>query len=165
MTSTSQWVASNSVRFTIEPEKLTNIRKSIRPQDDSAARPYQAQTKTKANTTVPGSVKPTVSSRGIGDRLQWPLPRWSSRGPTQLQAQSQSRPRLHIQPYPSNSLDCKACREWHVACDHSRPQCEHCYQQQILCFYVSPNQKPIRKAKRLETSELVNLHSGEPAQT
>ncbi|KAJ6114013.1 transcriptional regulator family: Fungal Specific TF [Penicillium sp. IBT 18751x] len=38
-----------------------------------------------------------------------------------------------------DSPGCKACREWHVACDHAKPQCSHCYQQQLLCFYVNPD--------------------------
>ncbi|KAJ5160922.1 uncharacterized protein N7482_007926 [Penicillium canariense] len=102
--------------------------------------------------------QPPAVSRGICSRIaQWLWPDgWGHSGePPSLFAgtrsqQSASRPPLHIQSYASASLDCMACREWNVACDHSRPQCEHCYQQQILCFYVSPKQMPKRKARRVE---------------
>lgn len=85
----------------------------------------------------PGGWVPSCESQGLG-----------SAGSGTSSQQSASRPQLHIQPYASASLDCKACREWNVVCDHARPQCEHCYEQQILCFYVSPSQKPKRKARR-----------------
>ncbi|CRL18027.1 Fungal transcriptional regulatory protein, N-terminal [Penicillium camemberti] len=44
-------------------------------------------------------------------------------------------------PYQLNPGDCKACREQRTACDHTRPQCSHCWSQQLLCFYVDPEQK------------------------
>lgn len=44
-------------------------------------------------------------------------------------------------PYQPNPGDCKACREHRTACDHTRPQCSHCWSQQLLCFYVEPKQK------------------------
>ncbi|KAI2713937.1 transcriptional regulator family: Fungal Specific TF [Penicillium roqueforti] len=60
-------------------------------------------------------------------------------------------------PYQLNHGDCKACREQHTTCDHTRPQCSHCWSQQLLCFYVDPKrrkQKNIRKAtfSEVETS-------------
>lgn len=103
--------------------------------------------------------QPPAISRGICTRIaQWLWPGgWGPScespglGPASAGANSQqsaSRPQLQIQPYASASLDCKACREWNVVCDHTRPQCEHCYEQQILCFYVSPSPKPKQKARR-----------------
>ncbi|CAL5868028.1 uncharacterized protein PFLUO_LOCUS2251 [Penicillium psychrofluorescens] len=57
-------------------------------------------------------------------------------------------------PNRANSpADCKACREWQVPCDQAHPQCSHCWQQQILCFYVTPKVKPKRgQATGLEPS-------------
>jgi hypothetical protein len=91
-----------------------------------------------------GGWGPSCESTGLGS-AQCVGPGTSSR---QSASASASRPQLHIQPAASASLDCKACREWNVVCDHARPQCEHCYEQQILCFYVSPSQNPKRKARR-----------------
>ncbi|KAF7718581.1 Fungal Zn(2)-Cys(6) binuclear cluster domain-containing protein [Penicillium ucsense] len=64
------------------------------------------------------------------------------------------RVRLQIEPRASVSLDCKACRERGMVCNQVRPQCEQCYEQQTLCFYVSPSfkgqrQKRTRRADRV----------------
>ncbi|KAJ5432151.1 uncharacterized protein N7458_011307 [Penicillium daleae] len=142
-----------------------------RPQNDSLGRQSSAHLQNKAAAqprSQPrrdgaarglGTCQPPTISRGICARIaQWLWPGgWGpSCEPTSLNTsnsgtssqQSASRPQLHIQPYASASLDCKACREWNVVCDHARPQCEHCYEQQILCFYVNPGQKPNHKARR-----------------
>lgn len=94
----------------------------------------------------PGEWGPSCESTGLGSA------QCAGSGTSSHQSASASasalRPQLHVQPAASASLDCKACREWNVVCDHARPQCEHCYEQQILCFYVSPSQNPKRKARR-----------------
>ncbi|GFF33472.1 hypothetical protein IFM51744_02123 [Aspergillus udagawae] len=43
---------------------------------------------------------------------------------------------------------CKACRTWGVACDRQQPRCSHCLDQQILCFYVAPLRKTMKKSSR-----------------
>ena len=93
--------------------------------------------------TVQPESKPTsqnVLSRGICERLSdwlWPT-QWGH--PCETPTPSCST----RQPY----ADCKACREWHVDCDHARPQCSHCTQEQLLCFYVDPTANPkMRKRK------------------
>ncbi|KAJ6155200.1 hypothetical protein N7470_005766 [Penicillium chermesinum] len=75
---------------------------------------------------------------GVSGRLrQWLWPAWWGPQSKQLQAGL-------CQPYLSQPGDCKACRDWGVHCDRSRPQCGHCYDEQILCFYVG---QPIIKPK------------------
>lgn len=135
-----------------------NTRTSIQPRDGSIIESCSAQANTKAKAS--NLIQSTVFSRRIGGCIsQWLCTRWwgSSDEPAQLQAEclyrpQPTRPLLQVQPYPSNSLDCKACREWNVNCNHSWPQCEHCYQQQILCFYVGPRQNAMRKARQSEIS-------------
>jgi hypothetical protein len=90
------------------------------------------------------STKTTVSvqnsmSWGICGRLShWLRPTlWGS------PCEAPTTPRPTRQPYN----DCKACREWHVVCDHAKPQCSHCCQEQILCFYIDPTAKPKIKRK------------------
>ncbi|KAJ5369698.1 uncharacterized protein N7496_005790 [Penicillium cataractarum] len=146
-----------------------------RPQDDSPGRQSSSSSTSTSQTSKPTAqprpqpmrdgarglttAQPPAISRGICGRIaQWLWPGgWGpSCEPTGLGSvgsgtssqQSASRPQLHIQPYASASLDCKACREWNVVCDHARPQCEHCYEQQILCFYVNPGQRARQKTRR-----------------
>lgn len=102
-----------------------------------------------------------MAARGICGRItQW---LWSNNvgGHDQNPALQTHAP----QPYQSDPLGCKACREWKVACDHARPQCDHCYQQQLLCFYVKPSPPKIkRKTKRPEAiPELGTLLNGRRA--
>lgn len=47
---------------------------------------------------------------------------------------------------------CKACRTWGVACDRQQPRCSHCLDQQILCFYVAPLRKTMKKSSRSRAS-------------
>lgn len=47
---------------------------------------------------------------------------------------------------------CKACQAWGVTCDRQRPRCAHCLDQQILCFYVAPLPKTIRRPKQSASS-------------
>ena len=47
---------------------------------------------------------------------------------------------------------CKACQAWGVTCDRQRPRCAHCLDQQILCFYVAPLPKPVRRPKQPASS-------------
>lgn len=56
-------------------------------------------------------------------------------------------PHLAQKSYQINPGDCKTCREHHITCDHARPQCSHCWSQQLLCFYVEPKPKRHRKTK------------------
>lgn len=103
----------------------------------TSARPHggQVQPKPVASQTS----QTTFLSRGICDRLShWLWPTWWG-SPCELPAS----PRPIRQPYD----DCKACREWHVDCDHARPQCSHCCQEQLLCFYVDPTTKPKPRPK------------------
>lgn len=129
-----------------------------RIQNNANEQPRSSQPQVGTGRDLRTGQPPTIS-RGICTRIaQWLWPgRWGPSceppglGPASAgigSQQSVSRPELQIQPYASASLDCKACREWNVPCDHARPQCEHCYEQQILCFYVSPSPKPKRKARR-----------------
>jgi hypothetical protein len=48
---------------------------------------------------------------------------------------------------------CKACRTWGVVCDRQRPRCSHCLDQQILCFYVAPLRKTMKKSSRSRVSQ------------
>ncbi|PKX99244.1 uncharacterized protein P174DRAFT_42655 [Aspergillus novofumigatus IBT 16806] len=48
---------------------------------------------------------------------------------------------------------CKACRTWGVACDRQQPRCSHCLDQQILCFYVAPLRKTMKKSSRSRVSQ------------
>lgn len=104
------------------------------PQDSVVSRPMASEN---SRTSNQSPIQPI--SRGLCARLsQWLWPSlWgceTARPPTQTY---------------TDSLGCKACGEWHVACDHAKPQCSHCYQQQILCFYVNTN--PPKRHKRLDS--------------
>ncbi|CAK96309.1 uncharacterized protein An02g00957 [Aspergillus niger] len=57
-----------------------------------------------------------------------------------------------------HSYPCKACQTWGVVCDQQRPRCSHCLDQQILCFYVAPLQKPPKRSTKSRSRhvELVN---------
>lgn len=57
-------------------------------------------------------------------------------------------------PYQLNPGDCKACREQRTACDQTRPQCSHCWSQQLLCFYVDPKQKKQRSHRKPTVREV-----------
>lgn len=95
---------------------------------------------------ITSSSAQSVISRNICGRIsQWLWSGWWGTG-----CEPASNPHATRQPYQKDPLDCKACREWGVACDHTRPQCAHCYDQQILCFYVNRNEKVKRKAKPVE---------------
>jgi hypothetical protein len=150
-----------------------NIRKSIRLQGGSVAHlcTVQTETEAKARREVAKSVQRTVISLGISRHLlRWLRPWWLGSSYEAAQAQSPSlpcpsHPAHDIQPHQSDSLNCKACREWKVICDRSRPQCGHCYEQQLLCFYAGSNQKPMSRAKRSEIfSWLVDATQVEKAQ-
>lgn len=54
----------------------------------------------------------------------------------------------HEQISERENYPCKACQVWGVTCDRQRPRCAHCLDQQILCFYVAPLPKTIRRPKR-----------------
>ncbi|KAJ5102509.1 transcriptional regulator family: Fungal Specific TF [Penicillium argentinense] len=106
-------------------------------------------------STPASAVQPVVISRGICGRLShWLWPGWWGNS---CDAPSQPSPRSTRQPY-----DCKACREWHVECDHARPQCAHCYQQQLLCFYVDPAVK--RKPKPKQNTTVPTLRPVVPSE-
>ncbi|KAJ5668687.1 hypothetical protein N7462_009757 [Penicillium macrosclerotiorum] len=142
-------MASSTPRKSTGPQNPSIVRRS--PALEEAQIKAPAQT----GTSVSGSAQPAAISRGICSRLShwlWPR-RWGAPCESVVpdsppRSPSRPRPTLHIQPYDSASLDCKGCREWNVTCDHARPQCGHCYDQQIICFYVSPKQQRKRKPKR-----------------
>ncbi|KAJ5179949.1 hypothetical protein N7492_003159 [Penicillium capsulatum] len=91
------------------------------------------------------SVAQSVIPRSVCGRIShWLWSGWWGTGCEPVSSPSTT------QPYEPDPLDCKACREWNVACDHTRPQCAHCYEQQILCFYVKPTHKPKVKATPVE---------------
>ncbi|EPS31678.1 hypothetical protein PDE_06635 [Penicillium oxalicum 114-2] len=119
-----------------------------------------------------GVIPPQEISRGICTRLtQWLWPgRWSLGGdsststglggaPSGLAAAS--RPQLQIEPRASASLDCKACRERGIECDQTRPQCGKCYEQQTLCFYISPTYKT-KRPTRTSRIKRVTAEEGNP---
>lgn len=108
----------------------------------SRAESSRAQPSPKINPTSAQSV---ISRNVCGRVSQWLWSGWWGSG-----CEPAPNPHATRQPYQKDPLDCKACREWGVACDHTHPQCAHCYDQQILCFYVNPNQKVKRKAKPVE---------------
>lgn len=95
-------------------------------------------------------VSPAVLRLGICGRVfQWLLSGWRGAAFETCPAPTCSRSTRRTSPPDLNDhLGCKACREWHVACDGAWPQCSHCWQQQILCFYVHPRRKSnSKKAK------------------
>ncbi|OJJ76627.1 hypothetical protein ASPBRDRAFT_52198 [Aspergillus brasiliensis CBS 101740] len=57
-----------------------------------------------------------------------------------------------------HSHPCKACQTWGVVCDQQKPRCSHCLDQQILCFYVAPPQKPTKRSPKSRSRhvEIVN---------
>ncbi|CAG8891991.1 unnamed protein product [Penicillium egyptiacum] len=75
---------------------------------------------------------------------------WSGWRGTAFEAASPDLPK----PYQPNPADCKACREHHTACDHTKPQCSHCWSQQLLCFYVEPIQKKRKDHRKATVSEV-----------
>jgi len=105
------------------------------------ARTNRAPPSNSTSTSAP----PNKSISGVCDAISR---MWS--GWTGCDNQAATNGSASHQPYQSDPTDCKACREWHVPCDHTRPQCDHCYQQQLLCFYTNPNQpKPKPKTKKV----------------
>lgn len=59
-------------------------------------------------------------------------------------------PAKREQPQTKNGNEeatCRACCSCGVVCDGRRPQCSHCYHEQLLCFYVPPVRKTKRKTK------------------
>lgn len=46
-------------------------------------------------------------------------------------------------------VDCKACRSRGVSCDGRRPRCSHCVEQQVLCFYVTPQRRSRARSKNV----------------
>ncbi|CAI7647094.1 unnamed protein product [Penicillium pancosmium] len=91
-----------------------------------------------AQTIQTVSVQTNMPSGICGRLSHWLWPTWW--GPP---CEPSTTPRPTRQPYN----DCKACREWHIVCDHAKPQCSHCCQEQLLCFYVDPTAKPKIKRK------------------
>jgi hypothetical protein len=152
---------------------MTNIRKHSQFKDDSQHSQFkddsrQCSTQTKSPVTASAavarcSVEPATTSREAPGRI--PLRRSATpKEPSLFPAESPSHsrpvhPQLYIQPCQSDSLDCKACRELNVLCDHARPQCSQCYQQQTLCFYVSPRQRPKNMAEIWRWLEMSSFES------
>lgn len=137
------------------PRKTDGQRKHSQSKADSRRCPAQTQISAKGSAAVPRcSVELATTSREAPSRdskrrsafpnlLSFSL----ADSPADCPSDSRSvRPQLYIQPCQSNSLDCKSCRDLDVLCDHTRPQCTHCYQQQTLCFYVSSKQRSKSKA-------------------
>lgn len=119
------WIGLWSI-LTLRMSPLADCPRSPRP--DSVA--------SKTSPSRAQSAQSAIISSGVCGRIsQWLWSGWGGTGCEPAPAQ----------PYQPDPLGCKACREWRVACDHTRPQCAHCYEQQILCFYVSPTAKPKRK--------------------
>lgn len=146
------WASRQVERSSVsDSRKLTNIRKHSQSKSDSRQCTAQTDVPAKASAAVRRwSVEPAMTSPEAPDRpaiWQSPVPHDISLSP---ESPSHSRPvhrQFYMQPLQDNLLDCKVCRESDAFCDHSRPQCSHCYQQQTLCFYVTPGQKSKSKAE------------------
>lgn len=138
---------------------LTQFRsRPTHPQSDSTLQPDSHQrpslpSAASASVSASGKshTKPVPSTmnerRGLCTRLSqylWPTLWGSGCDSASKHAPTPPQPRRH-HPDP---LDCKACREHKVDCDHTRPQCGHCFQEQLLCFYVNPVTKPRPRPKR-----------------
>lgn len=76
---------------------------------------------------------------------------------TSRESASSQRPGTQTQEQSLADTDeenpaCKACRTWGVSCDRQRPRCSHCLDQQILCFYVAPLRKTMKKSSKSRSS-------------
>ena len=131
---------SKDAHFRI-PGLLTNVRKHSQSKSDSRRCTAQTDIPVKTSAAVPRwPVEPATTSRSA-------TPHDESLSPEYPSHSRPVHPQLYRQPLQSDSLDCTVCRESNAVCNHARPQCSHCYQQQTLCFYVSPGQRPESEAK------------------
>ena len=66
------------------------------------------------------------------------------------QEQSHSHSHSHANDQEQSSYPCRTCRIKGKHCDLQQPSCSQCWEQQILCFYVPPLSRRLKKCKRRE---------------
>ena len=64
--------------------------------------------------------------------------------------QEQSHSHSHANDQEQSSYPCRTCRLKGKHCDLQQPFCSQCWEQQILCFYVSPLSRRLKNGKRRE---------------
>ena len=103
-------------------------------------------------TVMPAESKPTIqNSPRCGTDQNYTLVPGKTNG---LGTAAGDTPRYIPNEAPQEQIPsrenypCKACQAWGVTCDRQRPRCAHCLDQQILCFYVAPLPKTIRRPKQ-----------------
>ncbi|RAK96768.1 uncharacterized protein BO80DRAFT_496739 [Aspergillus ibericus CBS 121593] len=67
--------------------------------------------------------------------------------------------RLPEQSENKHSHPCKACQTWGVTCDQQKPRCSHCLDQQILCFYVTPPRRSMKRSTKPRSAHLEVVNS------
>lgn len=126
-------------------------RKHSRSKSDPRRCTAQTDILAQASAAVPRwSIEPATTSREApGHNLlrRSATPHDESLSPATPSHMRPVHPQLYMQPFQGVSLDCTVCRELNALCDHARPQCSRCYQQQTLCFYVGPGQRPKSKGE------------------
>lgn len=65
-------------------------------------------------------------------------------------SQEQSHSHSHANDQEQSSYPCRTCRIKGKSCDLQQPFCSQCWEQQILCFYVPPLSRRLKKSKRRE---------------
>jgi hypothetical protein len=134
--------------------RFVNVDPGIQPREN--AYPHLLFSKQPASDTPRHSSKSNTLPPAIPqiyNRIsQWMLSGWWG--------SCEPKPGTASRQYQSDPTACKGCREWQVPCDHTKPQCQHCYEQQILCFYVDPN--PKRKTYRPPLTDVPRIRVPTP---
>lgn len=66
------------------------------------------------------------------------------------QEQSHSHSHSHANNQEQSNYPCRTCRIKGKRCDLQQPFCSQCWEQQILCFYVPPLSRRLKKGKGKE---------------
>ncbi|KKK15763.1 hypothetical protein P175DRAFT_0528085 [Aspergillus ochraceoroseus IBT 24754] len=77
------------------------------------------------------------------------IPRTHTSGEMKIRSQPQEQLQEDL---TQEAFPCRACKAWGVACDLQKPQCAHCVDQQLLCFYVAPLRLTMKRSKKVPSA-------------